>query len=52
MQPVVIALWAVVCHAGFHFLGNVDDDGLVAEENSGFGSDTLMGRKRTRERGG
>ena len=38
----------VACHAGFHFFfGNVDDDGLVPEEKSGFGSDMLVGKKRT-----
>ena len=41
----------VVYPAGFHFLGDVDDDGLVPKEKSRFGSDTLRGRKRTRERG-
>jgi hypothetical protein len=41
----------VVCHAGFHFLGDVDDDGFVPEEKSGFGSGTLRrGRPYSGER--
>jgi hypothetical protein len=35
----------VVCHAGFHFLGDVDDDGFVSEEKSGFGGGTLKRRR-------